>query len=287
MKLLNKIIRKTFFIWEKFGFFVIPNHFYEPIPDIKKLRNKKWSNYSELIGIDMRDQNQKNLLNLFFNKFKKEYDLISMEKGNSEFGPVDAEILYCMVRELKPKKIIEIGSGYSTNIIIEAILKNKKEFGVACDLKSVDPFAKDFIKNKKFDFFELIKKEIQDISLEFFNNLEENDILFIDSSHVLKTGSDVQYEYLEILPRINNGVIVHSHDIFLPLEYPKDWILKEYRFFNEQYLLQAFLAFNKEFEILWSSSYMNFKHKNVLFERFKSFDKKNSAPSSFWIKRKK
>jgi hypothetical protein len=97
----------------------------------------------------------------------------------------------------------------------------------------------------------LIPSRIQDIALSKFTELKKNDFLFIDSTHTLKIGSDVQYEYLEILPRLNEGVIVHIHDIFLPAEYSKAWVLKDHRFWTEQYLLQAFLSFNSMFEILW------------------------------------
>jgi hypothetical protein len=115
--------------------------------------------------------------------------------------------------------------------------------------------------------------------------LEENDILFIDSSHVLKIGSDVQYEYLEILPRLNKGVIVHIHDIFLPAEYRKEWVLKDHIFWTEQYLLQAFLAFNDNFEILWAGSYMHLKHPDKLEVAFNSYRRNERWPGSFWIKK--
>lgn len=118
-----------------------------------------------------------------------------------------------------------------------------------------------------------------------FQKLKENDILFIDSSHVLKTGSDVQYEYLEILPRLNKGVLVHFHDIFLPAEYPQKWILEDHKFWNEQYLLQAFLAFNDSFEILWAGSYMHLNHPDKLEQFFKSYNKNKRWPGSFWVRK--
>ncbi len=101
-----------------------------------------------------------------------------------------------------------------------------------------------------FSRLQLIRQKVQHTPLSTFCALSENDILFIDSSHVLKTGGDVAYEYLEILPRLRKGVIVHAHDIFLPAEYPKERLFKESKFYNEQYLIQAFLAFNNSFEVL-------------------------------------
>ena len=109
--------------------------------------------------------------------------------------------------------------------------------------------------------------------------------MFIDSSHVLKIGSDVQYELLEIIPRLKLGVIIHFHDIFLPSEYPREWVMKQHIFWNEQYLLQAFLAFNSSFEVFWSSSFMNARHDDLLDKAFISSRPGSVRPCSFWIHR--
>jgi hypothetical protein len=116
--------------------------------------------------------------------------------------------------------------------------------------------------------------------------LRANDILFIDSSHVLKIGSDVHYLFLHILPRLNPGVIVHIHDIFLPAEYPKDWVMDHLRFYNEQYLLQAFLTYNSAFEILWAGAYMHLKHPDQLRDAIKSYASNYHCPGSVWMRRK-
>jgi len=110
-----------------------------------------------------------------------------------------------------------------------------------------------------------------------------NDILFIDSSHVLKIGSDVQYEYLEILPRLAPGVLVHLHDIFLPMEYPKNWILTDHYFWNEQYLLQAFLIHNVAMKVLWAGSYMHLQYPAILEQTFSSYNRGKRWPGSFWM----
>ena len=130
---------------------------------------------------------------------------------------------------------------------------------------------------------QLVLSKIQDVPLSEFCSLEENDILFIDSSHVLKVGSDVQHEYLEILPRLKKGVIVHCHDIFLPEEYPKNWVLNNYVFWNEQYLLQAFLSFNESFKVLWAGNYMHLMHSDKLEQIFSSYKKDKVMPGSFWM----
>ena len=125
---------------------------------------------------------------------------------------------------------------------------------------------------------------MEEVPLHEFGALRENDILFIDSSHVLKTGSDVQFLFLEILPRINKGVIVHLHDIFLAVEYPQDWVINKKYFWTEQYLLQAFLSFNESFEVIWAGHYMHLDYSAQLKNAFSSYDSIH-GPGSFWIRK--
>ena len=291
---LRYFLKKTFPIWQKLGFHITPNHFYEPIPDTRELKDELWTRHSDLVGIEINEERQINLLTLFSSKFKDEYETFPRFKtsiphqyyvNNGSFGPVDGEILYCMIRHFKPKRIFEVGSGYSTYLMAQAILKNKEE-GNECELTVIDPYPNKTVATGFPGLSRLIRTKVQDVPLSKFNELEENDILFIDSTHVLKIGSDVQYLYLEVLPRLNRGVIVHVHDIFLPAEYPKKWVLKEYRFWTEQYILQAFLTFNSCFEVLWMASYMHLKHPEKLEEAFSSYDRESNWPGSFWMRRK-
>jgi len=297
-KAIRKFIAKTFSFWQILGFHVTPVHFYQPIPDTRKLKDNLWQKKSQLVGIDMNEGKQLELLSSFVSKFRKEYDIFPKNKtnlpyqyytNNKSFGSINGEILYCMVRNYKPKRIIEVGSGFSTRLTAQGILKNKKENNIDCDFITIDPYPNEVITRGFPGVSKLIEEDLQNIGLEEFKKLQENDIFFIDSSHVLKINSDVQYEYLEILPRLNEGVIVHFHDIFLPVEYPKKWVLKEHRFFNEQYLLQAFLMFNKDFEILWAGSYMYLKHPELLKKSFNSYnpDPETGCPGSLWIRRRK
>lgn len=296
LRRIGKIIyKKSFPLWEKLGFYIIPNHFYYPIPDTRTLKDDLWEKHSELIGIDMNEEGQINLLSLFSSKFKEEYESFPRNKtsipyqyyiDNGSFESVDGEIYYCMIRYFKPKKIFEIGAGYSTYLSAQAILKNKEgDNGYECELIAIEPYPNDVLKAGFPGFSKLISKKVQDIPLSEFKKLRENDILFIDSSHVLKIGSDVQYEYLEILPRLNKGVIVHFHDIFLPAEYPKKWVLEEYRFWNEQYLLQAFLTFNDSFQVLWAGSYMHLRYPDKLEDAFSSYKRDERWPGSFWVRK--
>jgi hypothetical protein len=135
------------------------------------------------------------------------------------------------------------------------------------------------------DGYQLLRQPVQEVDLATFDQLAAGDVLFIDSSHVLATGSDVAFEYLTLLPRLAVGVNVHIHDIFLPAEYPARWLLEERWFPNEQYLLQVFLAFNSAFEVLWAGQYLALEHPDVLRETFPSFDPTRVRPGAFWIKR--
>src|SRR5205085_580114 len=129
-----------------------------------------------------------------------------------------------------------------------------------------------------------IEKKIQDIDLKFFSQLQSGDILFIDSSHTVKIGGDVNYLFLEVLPRLKPGVIVHVHDIFLPFEYRRDWVMNEFRFWSEQYLLQAFLTFNSEFEVLMANRYLAHRYLEDLKAAFRNLP--SCAVGSFWMRRK-
>ncbi len=292
-------LKRLFPLFEALGFHITRNSFYEPIPDSRTLNNKLWQNPSELIGIDLNEQGQLRLLSDFASKFKNEYDRLPLNWdqnlkpyeyyiNNGCFESGDGEILYCMIRYFKPKRIFEIGSGNSTYLSAQAILKNKEEEkNYECELVVIDPYPNNTVQTGFPGLSKLISKKVQDIPWQEFKNLEENDILFIDSSHVLTIGSDVQYEYLEILPRINKGVIVHSHDIFSPAEYPKYCVLKQHIFWTEQYLLQAFLAFNDSFEVLWAGNYMHSEHLDDLKTSLSSYrlDKSWAGPGSFWIRR--
>jgi len=289
--------KQYFRLWEKKGYHITPVHYYEPIPDTRTLQDDLWEKQTELVGININEKEQISLLSLFSSTYKEEYDSIPRNStpipyqyyiNNVYFESVDGEILYCMIRHFKPKKIFEIGSGYSTFLSAQAILKNREEnTDYECELIAIEPYPNKILKAGFPGLSKIIPKKVQDIPLSELEKLSENDILFIDSSHALKIGGDVQYEYLEILPRLNKGVLIQIHDIFLPKEYPKDFVLKGYWFYTEQYLLQAFLTFNDRFEVLWAGSYMHYRHPSKLEAAFSSYTRSKILPGSFWIRKTK
>jgi hypothetical protein len=281
-------IRKLFQNWERHGFHVTPVHFYQPIPDTQSLPETLWKPPSKLIGIDMNDTMQLDLLRNHFPKFRGEYrrfpskpttDQNEFYIENHLFDGVDALVAYCMVRHFRPELIIEVGGGFSSLILGDAATKNDHS-----ELICIEPFPREFLRKGFPRLQSLIEKKVQEIDLMFFSQLESGDILFIDSSHTVKIGGDVNYLFLEVLPRLKPGVIVHVHDIFLPFEYRRDWVLDEFRFWTEQYLLQAFLMFNSDFEVLMANSYLNHYHQEDLKAAFP--DLPDWGGGSFWMRRK-
>lgn len=273
---------EMFPVWEQHGFHVTPVHFYQPIPDTRELPETLWKQPSDLVGINMNDAMQLDLLRNHFTKFQEECSKFPAEPPPGQRRPfrgVDALAAYCMVRHFQPRLIIEVGSGFSSLALGQAAAQNKNS-ALIC----IDPFPSDFLRKGFPGLQSSIEKKIQNIDLKFFSQLQSGDILFIDSSHTVKIGGDVNYLFLEVLPRLKPGVIVHVHDIFLPFEYRRDWVLDEFRFWNEQYLLQAFLAFNSEFEVLLANSYLNHYHQEDLKAAFRNLP--SWAGGSFWMRRK-
>ena len=273
---------ELFPVWEQHGFHVTPVHFHQPIPDTRELPETLWKQPSDLVGINVNDAMQLDLLRNHLTRFRDEYDNLPVEPPPGQRRPfhgVDALVAYCMVRHFQPRLIIEVGSGFSSLVLGQAAAKSKNS-ALIC----IDPFPRDFLRDGLPGLQSLIAKKVQDIDLEFFSQLQSGDILFIDSSHTVKIGGDVNYLFLEVLPRLKSGVIVHVHDIFLPLEYRRDWVLDEFRFWNEQYLLQAFLTFNSEFDVLLANSYLNHNHQEDLKAAFPNLS--SWASGSFWMRRK-
>ena len=245
----------------------------------------------------MREREQLELLAEMQEKYKSEYSVwpfnLSAEsepweyyRNNPFFGGGDAAVYYSMIRKHGPRHIFEIGSGFSTYVAGQAIRRNREvDPALECHLVCYEPYPNDVLVAGFPELTRLIPQKAQSIPLEDFELLQENDLLFIDSTHVLSLGGVVQYEYLEVLPRLNPGVLVHIHDVFLPLSMPKWWVEKLLRFWNEQYLLQAFLAFNTCFEVVWSGHYMLLRHREQVESALACGPTERWAPSSLWMRR--
>jgi len=273
--------------------FVPPGHFYSPIPsldDIKKVENEIWRNelVNNLPGLSLNTDEQLKLLE----EFKSYYqDLpFTAEKNNKlryyfenpAYSYSDAVFLYCMIRKTKPKQIIEIGSGYSSCAMMDT---NELFFENKINITFIDPYPELLISLMKENDrikYTVIPERLQNCEIEKFSILQENDILFIDSTHVSKIHSDVNMILFEILPRLKKGVYIHFHDIFYPFEYPKEWVY-EGRAFNESYILRAFLEYNNDFSIVFFNTFLEYFFKDK-FESEMPLCLKNLG-GSIWIKK--
>ncbi|HYV51255.1 MAG TPA: class I SAM-dependent methyltransferase, partial [Dongiaceae bacterium] len=185
--------------------------------------------------------------------------------------------------ERGPRRILEIGSGFSTRLALSALEKNRQA-GKPGVLTLCDPKPPRWGRTGSDGIERIVPSRVQELSLGEFTDLGASDMLFIDSTHVLAIGSDVQFSFLDVLPRLNPGVLVHVHDIFFPQEYPEYWVRDRMRFWNEQYLLQAFLAFNAGFRTVWASHWMSVRHEDQLRRAIPSFAP-GKSPGSFWMER--
>jgi len=194
-----------------------------------------------------------------------------------------------MIRHFKPKRIIEVGSGNSSKVIYQAITKNQTETKQKTHYTIIDPYPSDYIS--QIPNAELIAERVELVNPKIFEQLSENDLLFIDSSHSVKIGGDVTFLYLEVLPRLKPGVVIHTHDIDLPYEYPKAYATSETfrQFWTEQYLLQAFLIGNRDFEVLLGMHYIQTNQKDAFQKAFPHYDpaKHLFTSGSFWYRRLK
>lgn len=243
----------------KEGVFPILDRYWEPLFNPAHLK-KSLREDRVLPGIDFNIKEQLEILNKF--KFNNELVKFPLNKtdnlefyyNNGNFEAGDAEYLYNIIRLFKPRKIIEIGSGNSTLMTLNAIEANKHEdANYKCEHICIEPYECSWLE--KMDIG-LIRKRAQEVDKDIFISLGANDLLFIDSSHIIRPQGDVLLEYLEILPILKPGVIVHIHDIFTPKDYLDEWIVDEVRFWNEQYLLEAFLTFNSKFKIIGTLNFL-------------------------------
>jgi hypothetical protein len=280
---------KHFHLWEAHGVHVTPVHFYSPIPDTRALPASLWDRPRHPLGIDFNEAGQLRYLREVFPQYQNEYDLFptapttlpyQFHFNNPAFDGTDALVLYCFVRHFRPQRIVEVGCGYSSRVSAQAALVNGKT-----ELLCIEPYPAPELIHGFPGLTGLIRTPVQEAPLDIFESMRADDILFIDSTHVVKCGSDVNFLFLEVLPRLQPGVVVHVHDIFLPDEFPQGWIKEQHLFWNEQYLLQAFLAFNAEFEVLFSNALMGKRHRA---DMQKTFPKSQPwwGGSSFWMRRK-
>jgi hypothetical protein len=269
------------------GCFPVRDHYYEPTFRNESIR-ELLSTERDLPGIDWNGGGQLQLLTSF--TYNDELANLSRQAvgdyefymDNGVFGSGDAEYLYNLIRFKKPKRIIEVGSGLSTRMARRALHANEREDPqYACEHTLIEPYEHDWLEELGVT---VIREKVEDSDVRMFKELEADDILFIDSSHMIRPRGDVVFECLEILPTLNVGVIVHIHDIFSPRDYPAEWIVDEIRFWNEQYMVEAFLTLNSDWKVIGALNYLRHHHYGELKAKC-PFLTEEREPGSLYIQR--
>jgi len=298
MEFLRKLVKNTlpYYFVKKYMAYMArsgkapfePEGYYSPIPSMDEIKVYNFNHPlpETLPGIDLNVNEQLNLLDSFEAFYKELPFSDERSEGlryyykNGFYGYSDAILLHCMIRHLKPKKIIEVGSGFSSSVTLDT---NEKFMGNSINCIFIEPYPErleSLLKND--DNVTVYKKRLQEMPIEIFKGLDKNDILFIDSTHVAKFNSDVNYVFHKILPMLAHGVYIHFHDIFYPFEYPQEWLL-EGRAWNEQYILRAFLEYNNDFKIVLFNTYLESMHEEKIKSRFPLLYKNTGG--SIWIKK--
>jgi hypothetical protein len=238
----------------KVGLDVVVKTFYSPIPDLGQLAPDAFSRRSELPGTGWDLERQLAFVRSL-RPALEEFRAVADGGGdawqyapNLSYTTADAAMLYAMVRTGRPRRIVELGSGHSTLVTAQAARRNAAD-GPAPALEVFDPFPS-VVTDELPGLTRLERIAAQQVPLETFEALEAGDVLFVDTTHTVKVGSDVNFIVLEVLPRLREGVHVHLHDIFLPYEYPRQWLEDYGLYWTEQYLVHAFLVFNSGYEVL-------------------------------------
>jgi hypothetical protein len=247
----------------RIGVMPVRNHYYEPWVD-ESMLDRPLDEDRRLVGVDLNDSGQ--LQTLAACTFADDLENIEDPKGtplgyrfhNGMFEAGDSELLYSLIRARKPARVYEIGSGNSTLIARKAIAAAQKDDpSYQCEHVCVEPYEADWLEKTGI---RIVRERAEKLGTEFFSTLQAGDLLFIDSSHIIRPQGDVLFEYLELLPSLNPGVLVHVHDIFTPKDYPEEWVLGVRRFWNEQYLLEAFLTHNSQWSIVAAANYLKHHH---------------------------
>jgi hypothetical protein len=274
----------------------LPGNFYFPLPDLTKLAEpaehaRVWPDEPHAMpGIEWRPDAQVELCNEVFARqesisFPQESraGVPEYSRASKRYPLIDAWVLQAFLRHLQPARVVEVGAGYSSLVTARV---NREFFDEQAHFTAIDPYPLDFLERGVPGLTELRTERVQETPFEVFEQLGPNDVLFIDTSHTVKTGGDVPWIYNQILPRLNPGVVVHLHDIYLPWDYPEHSVFAG-KGWSELYLMQSFLVCNSAFEVLFGSHWMKRRHWGLLRRAFPDLldeDIRREA-SSLWIRR--
>jgi hypothetical protein len=280
--------RRNFELAQEYGLHVTPNHFYYPIPDTSVLPPAIWNRRSEMPGVNMDDANQLDLLETVFSRYREDFAAFPLKKTgnelefsfeNDQISGADPFILHALIREMRPGRVVEVGGGYSSLASAKALRQNG-----AGELVCIEPYPRSFLPRALEGIGTLIREPVQQVGLDVFTSLGKSDILFIDSTHVVRMGGDVNHLFLEVLPRLAPGVWVQVHDVFFPCDYPEPWTRDMNFFWSEQYLLQAFLIGNRMFRTRFAVGYMGRRYPDAMSRVFPGWAL-GMGGGSFWMSR--
>lgn len=278
-------------LFRRAGYDLTRRSYYSPIPDPAVLPAALWDRPATMPAVDLRLESAVGLLaelRPFIAEFAPRRDRApgsGFYLDNGAYESVDAEVLYALLRLTRPAQVVELGSGCSSHVIDAARVSNEADGG-GFGHQIYDPFP--FAGNSMGPVpgAEVHPVPAEEIDLAVFDMLEDGDVLFVDTTHTVRIGGDVTRIVLDALPRLAPGVLVHFHDVFLPFEYPRAWVLEHRRAWAEQYLLQAFLAFNDAFEVVFPAAAVAALHADSVAAAVPSFAQ-GVEPGAFWIRRRR
>lgn len=272
----NRLRRLSPYLESAVHVFVPPGHYYSPIVDPNALISSSFEQHRKsdtLYGISIDFNRMHDIFNELMAKTadidfpKNTVDAFRYYSDNDMYSVGDAIILAGMIRTMKPNKIIEVGSGFSSAVMLDTLDRTDN---IDTSLTFIEPYPdrlEKLLRPHDRERVKIIQNGVQEVEISIFSELDRGDILFLDTTHICKTGSDVNFELFEILPKLRSGVIVHFHDVFEGFEYPDDWIYDQNRSWNEIYVLRSFLMYNNEFEIVYFNDAFYRRNQQLIAER--------------------
>jgi hypothetical protein len=270
---------------------ILPEHYYTPVFSPASLPESVWSSRFDS-GVDYDVARQLSFLSSVL-RFNSELSNFGLEPAgdendtdqylwkNTQFSHFDAVLYYSMIRHLEPKRVVEIGGGFSTLLASAAVRRNG-----STRIRCVEPYPRPFLE-RGLQRVDLIRQAVDAVPLALFDELEEGDILFYDGTHISKTGSDVNHVLLRIFPLLRKGVWIHVHDIYLPFEYPRAWSDEHLLYWNEQYVLAALISNSRKFEVVAGSYFLQRTAQAELQKMMPDIPGVYPGGASFWMRVRK
>lgn len=296
------MLHGLFAVGQRFGVDVLPRHFYSQIPNLARLRDQTgWRAPMSMAGVQGRDLDGQIAFaagcvtperTALFAGRDVHAEAVATNGSDGGYGPVEAQFLYAFIQAKAPRRVIQVGCGVSTAVIEAAA----KDAGRTVDILCIDPYPTDFLRRRQAaGGIRLLAEPAQSVDLATFEALEDGDLLFIDSTHAVTAGSEVNRLVLEVLPRLNPGVFVHFHDIYFPYDYPRRLLSQDLFFHAESTLVHAFLAGNSGYRIEASLSMLHYGATDVMRTWFTGYDPQGNEdglaaptgqhfPSALWLR---